>query len=912
MAEPHYRYSASGRRSPTFNPARASLPLSVGYSSPYGGDIHAIPTARYDSSVPRRQGGTTTITTYNVTKDPVTRSSSVRDHSRNRHRPSTVDAAPHVKPIIVTTNHPPSRSSNPSSHASSATARASSPTRDAHRSVDETYYAQPASSIRSRSHNRHHSSSATMDNDEFYRLWERQGDERLRAPRPSIGTGADPYHPHSRQSMYVNTPRNSTSLVDFNPVDGYEYTKPSELARYDLDHDQSRTRASRRESIDRNYYRPSVSVVSSEVSRPERRGPPPTSSAIDRYNRSAAAAAAASAGIYDRPTVTLPSLPPALPPPPVDAARRSGLPDAAASPTVDRWSAGRARPVSLYQDAAPRMSQPDELYRARDDERAHRDHRERSDEFFRDDVVASRGFGLRPELVEPPQPDHRRHVETADRREYDDRRFRREHEDAEPRHRSDDDLDRARGPDERKGIEFRPRMEESRDRKDNTDSKIRDKVAAGLGAAAAAIGLGAVASKEEEDPRDGRGSPRRPRASEEDLEPVGAHAAARYKPRETDVVERKSSPREDPTIVEQKREARKERTDPRDGSSTDGSRDRNSHERERERTLERDSYRRETEARLSGPLNTRDSSPITEDPAMAPQRRRRASSAAPFNPTDTRGIMDLKAELAAIDGPEKPKEKERLSARERDRATDVDTIVSSSSERQSAASRPRGRDDESRGRELAPVDFDQQKQVRVVSPPRDKSEQKPIKGILKQPKEQFPEEPYPVREGVAPHKNDEKKKDVPPDARWTKISRKMVNPEALTIGKERYEVRDDFVIVLRVLSKEEIQGYATATAQIREKRRREYERENEGRSYDDRDRGDDEEERRRRHRHRRERGEEDDDRKDRDRDYDRDRGGRTRRHKYDADVEEEERRSADDYLDHGSHHTRSHSHRDRD
>ncbi|KAK0644432.1 hypothetical protein B0T16DRAFT_196787 [Cercophora newfieldiana] len=97
----------------------------------------------------------------------------------------------------------------------------------------------------------------------------------------------------------------------------------------------------------------------------------------------------------------------------------------------------------------------------------------------------------------------------------------------------------------------------------------------------------------------------------------------------------------------------------------------------------------------------------------------------------------------------------------------------------------------------------------------------PVKGILKKPTPQFPEEPNPIREGVAPHKEDKKKLDVPPGARWTKISRKMVNPEALTIGKERFEVRDDFVIVLRVLSKEEIQAYASATAQLRERRRRE-------------------------------------------------------------------------------------------
>lgn len=109
----------------------------------------------------------------------------------------------------------------------------------------------------------------------------------------------------------------------------------------------------------------------------------------------------------------------------------------------------------------------------------------------------------------------------------------------------------------------------------------------------------------------------------------------------------------------------------------------------------------------------------------------------------------------------------------------------------------------------------EEKAVRVVSPPREKGDGKPLKGILKQPRPKFPEEQNFIREGAAPHKDDKKAKDVPPGAKWTKISRKVVNPEALTIGKERFEVRDDFVIVLRVLDKEEIQAYAAATQVLR-------------------------------------------------------------------------------------------------
>jgi hypothetical protein len=114
-----------------------------------------------------------------------------------------------------------------------------------------------------------------------------------------------------------------------------------------------------------------------------------------------------------------------------------------------------------------------------------------------------------------------------------------------------------------------------------------------------------------------------------------------------------------------------------------------------------------------------------------------------------------------------------------------------------------------------PDDEDVTARVRTVSPPR-YGEKKPITGILKQPRPQFPEEPNLIREGVAPHKDDKTRAGtVPQGARWTKISRKMVSPEALTIGKERFEVRDDFVIVLRVLSHEEIKAYADATATLR-------------------------------------------------------------------------------------------------
>ncbi|GME22823.1 hypothetical protein GTA08_BOTSDO12350 [Neofusicoccum parvum] len=120
-----------------------------------------------------------------------------------------------------------------------------------------------------------------------------------------------------------------------------------------------------------------------------------------------------------------------------------------------------------------------------------------------------------------------------------------------------------------------------------------------------------------------------------------------------------------------------------------------------------------------------------------------------------------------------------------------------------------------------------------------------IAGILRKPTAKFPEDPNPIREGVAPLKDAKKGKDIPPDARWTKIDRRLVNPEALEEAKERFEERMDCVIVLRVLTREDIQKLADRTREIRESREEEHnqrgsgdrEREREPRDRDrDRDR----------------------------------------------------------------------------
>jgi len=208
--------------------------------------------------------------------------------------------------------------------------------------------------------------------------------------------------------------------------------------------------------------------------------------------------------------------------------------------------------------------------------------------------------------------------------------------------------------------------------------------------------------------------------------------------------------------------------------------------------------------------STVDHSESTDDGKPTICRRHRAFSA--FNPNDIAGLAALKAQLAAQE--EKEKAEKQISTIRKPSLERKPTVLKFPKVDNASTMSVSSLQDESRGRELVLLGRDE-KQVRVISPLRDKDDKKPIKGILKQPKPQFPKEPNPIREGVTPYKDNKTKTDVPSGARWTKISRKMVNPEALTIGKERFEVRDNFVIVLRVLSKEEIQAYAAVTVTLR-------------------------------------------------------------------------------------------------
>lgn len=86
------------------------------------------------------------------------------------------------------------------------------------------------------------------------------------------------------------------------------------------------------------------------------------------------------------------------------------------------------------------------------------------------------------------------------------------------------------------------------------------------------------------------------------------------------------------------------------------------------------------------------------------------------------------------------------------------------------------------------------------------------RGILRKPTDKFPELPNQIREGVAPLQPVE---GVPADARWTKINRTKVSPQTLIEANERFEERRDFVVVLRVVPREQIDKWAERTQQIR-------------------------------------------------------------------------------------------------
>ncbi|RFU29600.1 hypothetical protein B7463_g6739, partial [Scytalidium lignicola] len=758
------RYRPRRPRSPTYNPGRASLPINVGHVPTYGGyHLHAVPGRQEVITNPRSSGdrlaSPVTTTTYKVAPDIPGRSNSVRDG--HRHRSSTLDS--YGRPVVpaITTTAPRYR---PVIH--SAVAPVSSPSTMQYRAGEEDYYAVPASSG-SRDHHHHnryhHKRFSTMDNSDVSRITEGREEDRLgvgygrEGPRYS-GTRSRPVYPRSLV-------RHPDTVADDYGDDGYGYTNPRDLAQYDLDHSGTKHHShSRRDSFEPRSRPTNLSATYydgggySRSYENRERGLPPSSRGFDRIPPGEAP--------YDQGGMRMPAVP--QPPPPIPAKISNVDP----SFDSDEHRRSSRRPVSLYQERDHRRPHRDEYYERDDDlrerfERRHEQHDDRHDE--RHDEHHDDKY--RDRYDERTHPSHGDRPERSDKTERDDRS---DHKDKKDRHGLRDTLvgiaatslglvpatigskDDERDNEKERSDRDEPRR--SRDKDYGDDSRRRREY------------------KEGGDPVDLTGRDPLEKPSYRDDRDRGKNHSPSTKDNLGNVDLSGRDPKERPR-------SRDER-DKRDKRDSDGE----THSRRRSR--------RDSDANSNAVDDSSDSAAAPR--SRQPRSRRESGPSTPFNPKDTMDLKALKEALAAKDASAK-KESPPTSQKESRDAADIRPDSS-------------GRDDRGRSDEKF-----ENRQLRVVSPPREKSVEKPVKGILRQPRERFPEDPVPIREGVAPHK-DAKKDGIPPDARWTKISRRLVNPEALEAGMERYEAREDFVIVLRVLTKEEVQTYANLTQKIRAER----------------------------------------------------------------------------------------------
>ncbi|KAL1888242.1 hypothetical protein Cpir12675_006249 [Ceratocystis pirilliformis] len=273
-------------------------------------------------------------------------------------------------------------------------------------------------------------------------------------------------------------------------------------------------------------------------------------------------------------------------------------------------------------------------------------------------------------------------------------------------------------------------------------------------------------------------------------------------------------------------------------------------ERERERERERKNREMEREAKAEKEKQRqRDasvaaSSRLPPTPPKEPQIKSsiRSSSTSPTTRTKKFGAVGDESRDASEHADSRDKRPELPSAS--GITTPNSSITPASSSPQPAGSPPLAKsaaafelasavsegdeEDTPRGR-TKPTDVPEKKQVRVVSPKREKSQgPKKLKGILKQPSK-FPENndinELPNATGDSSDDRRDRNKElvetgnsIPEGARWTRLTRRIVNREALDMENEKYDIMDDQIIVMRVLSHTEIQAYADATAELRAKR----------------------------------------------------------------------------------------------
>ncbi|KAJ6092211.1 hypothetical protein N7467_004180 [Penicillium canescens] len=215
---------------------------------------------------------------------------------------------------------------------------------------------------------------------------------------------------------------------------------------------------------------------------------------------------------------------------------------------------------------------------------------------------------------------------------------------------------------------------------------------------------------------------------------------------------------------------------------------------------------------------SRESSPCQRDHALVMDQRI-------LERNDSRHDIEIWKQQQEIERLERKLEQERISQKEKERYQNSSTEACRSDQNHSSRHHSRDRSRQYRppgsqrlleDRNLSSIDGeDNARQSATIGPPAQEYSNAtiPPKGILQPQLESFPEGPNPLSEGDPPFEQAHNK-DLLPDKWWTKIDRRLVSPAALTAGLERFEERADAIVVLRVLSEEEIQAYAAKTLEL--------------------------------------------------------------------------------------------------
>ncbi|KAF2648770.1 hypothetical protein K491DRAFT_708517 [Lophiostoma macrostomum CBS 122681] len=683
----------------------------------------------------------------------------------------------------------------------------------------------------------------------------------------SVTSGGRSYHqskPHSR--------------VELKDDDGYSYTDAAGMYRETEPAWRRRPRAG---SIERGSRPTSMILDNGPRSSTRELGPPPSTRGFDRINNGVSRSGSL------RHRGTSPSIERTR-----DAPKYDAYPEAA--PT--RSASTRHKTPAVHQE--PREQRRDTYhddYDRRDRDRG-TDRRQGTADRFEDREVASRGFGIAPGVVPEPAALDRQPIWNAQEmgrarpEEYGTPYYPSERSDArmpEPR-MPEPRIPEPRIPDPRiprdrdvaPVYEERPReRERERDRRDrDVDERDRGHLAAvaPVAAAGAAATYGAAELLKSRD-RDRERDRDRDRDSDREREREREKERDREKRREHDERDRRdrgTDERREPRVAGERRERvsddRKDRVPeervapaaaayastqepdrkPRERRYEDDDGER----KPRERRYEDDGRDRKSRKAASSD-DSEDDRPhhyADRDAARESDRRIEAPQESILDPDeDYRRRVQQELERSGRTGRDQEntdadRERERRRRKE-ERAKSRERSLDTRSRAEPPQTRFEGRTsntafDAALTQEPEPLNEvpreareQSGKSVQIVAPPKE-GEPKP-KGILRKPTEKFPEHPDPIREGVAPHKSQLKGKDIPVDARWTKIDRRLVNPEALEEAKERFEERMDCVIVLRVLTKSEIQKLADRTKEIRSSREEEYDERHDRKDRDrDRDR----------------------------------------------------------------------------